>query len=212
MEGSARSTSRRPRPGHHTDPFCSMPQSMACGQHARTHGLPSMRGFLRHQRRHNPSRRHALTPLPTGKQPPSAPPRWYVRWAPCDAMPSPPPRTHCTPHIVLGAAHLAPDARRPRRCSPCPRCLRHPRILSDAHPTLDARFGCVRYPDARILAPPTPSVAEKVLASLGGERTTMSPVLTPTARSHETTGGGEGFGVPRWREDDEACPAPCCSP
>jgi hypothetical protein len=77
-------------------------------------------------------------PLPAGKQPLPAPPRWYVRWAPCDAMPSPPPRTQCTPRIVLDAAHLTPDARRPRRCSPCPRCLQHPRILSDAHPTLDA--------------------------------------------------------------------------
>jgi hypothetical protein len=54
-EGSARSTPRQPRPGHHVDPLCSMPQSMA-------HKLPSTRGFLPHQRRHNPSRPRSVSP------------------------------------------------------------------------------------------------------------------------------------------------------
>jgi hypothetical protein len=50
-----------------------------------------------------------------------------------------------------------------------------------------------------------PSVAEKVLASLGGERTTRSPP-SPPPRLDPTRAPvprwREGFGVPRWREGD----------
>jgi hypothetical protein len=65
MGGSARSTPNRPRPDHHADPLCSMPQSMV-------RGLPSTRGF---EQTANPGRR----PNPS---PRSTPPR--------DPRPSPP--------------------------------------------------------------------------------------------------------------------------
>jgi hypothetical protein len=62
MEGSARSTPRRPQPGHHVDPLCSMLQSMA-------HGLSSTRGFLPHQRRRNPSRPLSVSPWKEARGP-----------------------------------------------------------------------------------------------------------------------------------------------
>jgi hypothetical protein len=96
MGGSVRSTPNRPRPDHHADPLCSMPQSMV-------RGLPSTRGFEQTAnlgRRPNPSPR-------------STPPR--------DPRPSPPiPPTLLSTEgrgrgLLLGEIH--------GRASPsCPRC------------------------------------------------------------------------------------------
>jgi|UPI0002216846 hypothetical protein len=185
---------------------------MARGQHARTRRLPSTRGFLPHQRRRNPSRRHALTPSPlvSNRPRPLLASTYSGLLATPHPHPLPAPTVPRAQSLALLTSPLTPDA--PDAAHPAPDAFDTLAYLALLTLALDARFGCVRYPNARIPAPPTPSVAEKVLASLGDERTTMSPVLTPTTRSHETTGGGDVFGVPRWREGDEACPAPCCSP